>query len=138
MALHGIAALAGEMLNDKKITDNSLDRRIALGIEKGGVEGTDIWIILDFSTGETKLSEIRQCAKFNDPDAELGVELVITAAVDVWGKIAEGGNAAAVLAADKREIFIAGKLAYFIRHVRSLIDLISTFSQALKIARSLK
>lgn len=109
----------------------SLNRPIALGINDFITPGTDAWLILIFSDGNITSGEWRICGPLNDIDDELGVSIVVQAKEDQWRAIGAGGHEAAILAADNKSFALSGKLPYFIRHVRSTINVISNFGNTI-------
>jgi len=127
MLIHEIVATVAHEINGAAIPNCSLNRRVAIGIKQGGIDASDAWVILDFSSGQAALSEVRHCGPLPDADSALGVDIVVVATGPTWVEIGRGGLASAVLAADTHTIAITGKLAYFIRNVRSSVDLIVLF-----------
>jgi hypothetical protein len=129
-ATHEIVEAAANSIRGAVIANCSLNRRVAVGVVNGGQDGTDAWVILDFASGAAQAAEIRHCSNLSDPDAALDVAIVFLAKVAVWTEIGQGGFPAALAATDARKIFVSGKLAYFIRHVRSSVDLPVLFGEA--------
>lgn len=129
MPVHETVAAAANTFNGATLLNCSLDRRIALGVKQGGAEDNDAWVILSISAGLATVAEFRVCGALADADSALGVDIVVLASASVWGEIGAGGVAAAIAAADAHRIVVSGKLPYFIRHVRSTVDLMVAFGQ---------
>ena len=129
MLTHEIVAAAAHSINGTNVENCSLNRRVAVGVKNGGVDDTDAWVILDFSDGTARLREVRHCGPLSDADSALDVALVIFAESSVWRQFGEGGFDSVIAAADARNVVVTGKLAYFIRHVRSSVDLMVLFGR---------
>jgi hypothetical protein len=126
-----VVTFAANAMHDLQISNCSLNRRVALGVSAGGLDGKDAWVVFDCSSGILRMHELRYCGPLADTDSELSVEFVAIASPEVWQKIGNGGRAAAVLACDEKDVLVSGKLPFFIRHVRSIIDLFVVFGESL-------
>lgn len=121
-------------LGSVELNGYSLDRPVAFSIKGGAQEGQDVWVIVRFSNGNVTSAEYLVSGIMADADNELQVAIVIQATDAHWREIGSGGEGAAIMAADRKVIAISGKLPYFIRHVRSTVNLIEAFGNAVTIS----
>lgn len=118
-------------LRTMPIARNSVQRRIALGVTGVSDTGQQGWIVLKYDGDSVQSSELHVTQPMDDVDASLDVEVAVLASPEVWIRIGAAGHEGAVLAADRRDLDVSGKLPYFIRNVRSLLDIAVQFASEL-------
>lgn len=109
-----------------------MQRRIALGVTGVSPDNKQAWLILNFSEDIISECELRISDSMKHPYQELDVEVTVMASPETWLEIGVGGSNAAVKAADLRNIVVRGKLPYFIRNVRSLLDIAVLYATELE------
>lgn len=103
---------------------NSLNRPVALGFWP--VESNVAWVIFGFHAEAISSVEIKYFDKpLTDPDRTLGVEISVVATETHWEAMRAHGHQGVVTASDNGGLVIGGKLPYFIRHVRSIVELLA-------------
>jgi hypothetical protein len=125
-------AAVTEKLLDFRGALNSLDRPVAFGIKGISNKGRDPWFVIGLSAGRIETVQFRSCGAMVDIDAELDVAIVVQATLSHWLEIGQGDFGTVIDAADRKIIAISGKLPYFIRHVRSTVEVIYAFGLALR------
>lgn len=94
-----------------------------------GEGGLDAWLVVDFSQPLQRVGQVLSSAPMRDADASLGVSIVIYASSNEWVAIGNGGLARVIEAVERKSLSLSGKLPYFIRHARSVVDVAYCFSQ---------
>jgi hypothetical protein len=124
---------ACEGLRATPIQNNSIQEPIALGINGVEADNRWAWTTLKFAQNQVSECELLVGDKpLKDPHTELGVEIAVVASSEAWLEIGAGGMSAAVKAADERKFVVGGKLPYFIRNVRSLLEIVVLYAAELK------
>jgi hypothetical protein len=109
----------------------TLTRPLALGVKQFAEDGRDAWITVNATNAGIEVLNITIGAPLADADAALGVDVSIIATPEIWEGLA-AGLAAVVSLATQRHFLVSGKLAYYIRNLRSITDLIVTFGGRLR------
>lgn len=119
-------------MQQRSIAKNSVTRRIALGITKVAPTGRQGWLVLQYDGDVAVLCDIVVCEPLEDIDEGLSVDAFVLAELETWIRLANDGNA--IGAANDRTLVVGGKLPYFIRNVRSIMDIATHFGVEVRAA----
>jgi hypothetical protein len=111
-----------------KFAGNSIARRIAIGVTGLTGESSGVWASVELDGDTVTFFNLHVTNDNIDPSQTLGAEIFISANFVDWIEMARQGYSGVVDACDKRLVLIGGSLPYFIRHVRSLVNVASNVS----------
>lgn len=116
----------------QEILNCTIGRDVAFGIKDIGIDNEEGWMVVRYPEGGAPEAELRVGEPLTMPDDDLGVFIAVLANAETWLTVGVGGLAAAIEAADQRKIVVTGKLPYFIRNVRSFMDMATRFGELLR------
>lgn len=128
-----------ENLCKLQLEKNSITRPIAFGFPLSKKSSPSIWFVMQFeqeTISKVEILEIKEGVDSLNLDDALGVDVAIFANKEIWSEIASGGMDAAMRICDEQKITVSGKLAYFICHVRSIVNAILLFAGATSFAET--
>lgn len=107
-----------------EIPRSSLDRKIAIGI-KGQPRSS--WLTILVHESHVISIDTFQIENTENIEDQLDAAVAILATKEIWAAIGEGGTEVVIQKADARGFDVSGQLSYFIRHARSIVDLLAAF-----------
>jgi len=123
---------AAERLKECRIDDNSIDRRVAFGVR--GVDGGTpyAWLVIEREGDHATKVETHFVDGNITADDHFKAHITVAADAEEWLAIADSGHPRLLTACDRGAVVIGGNLPYFIRNVRSAMNVIVHCAQALR------
>jgi hypothetical protein len=108
-----------------RLSDQRFVARLAVGVRNKPRSGQTTWAVLETASTRCRLVEVRQLKSDELPEEKLQVVLAIAATADSWDAIIDDASFRAAVEAQR--FFITGETPFFIRHLRSILEILAAF-----------
>lgn len=115
-------ALKGQ-LQGVSVSDGRFVARLALGVRNKPRSGRTTWAVVTVKQGGGQLEEIRTLRSDELPEDALEVVLAIAATSDTWASVRD--EQALLDAVEAQRFFVTGETPFFIRHLPSILEVLT-------------